>query len=163
MSTRKLILAWGPAVVWMGVIFFLSSRSTLPTLPRIVPDWAVKKSGHFIEYAILAMLLWRALRPTVPRSSPVTWAFALTALYALSDEWHQTYVPGRHGRLTDVVIDSAGALVGLVAVHLWYLGRNRAPAVHEGRRPVIGTGPVGTRDPEIADPTPSLVRRNNDP
>jgi VanZ family protein len=152
MSNRKLILAWGPAVVWMGMIFFLSSQSTLPTFPSIVPDRVAKKGAHFVEYATLAVLCWRALRQTIRAGNPATWAFALTVLYAMSDEWHQTFVPGRHGRLTDVLIDSTGAVVGLAAVHFWW---RRKVGAGSARRPApgIGTDPAGVRDPEVADGT----------
>ncbi len=147
---RKFVTAWGPAIAWMGVIFFLSSQPSLPAFPFAIPDKVAKKSGHFIEYAILAVLFWRALRRTLRAGNPTVWAFILTLLYAVSDEWHQTFVPGRHGRPMDVLIDGAGAVGGLIALFLWQ--RNKVGA-GSARRPAPGieANPVGVRDPETTD------------
>ncbi len=150
MTTRKIITAWAPVVVWMAVIFVLSSRSTLPTFPFIVPDKVAKKGGHVVEYAILAGLVWHALRQTTQTKHPAVWSFVITVLYAVSDEWHQTYVLGRNGRLLDVLIDSIGALTSLTVLEWWR--RNRSGA-GSARRPAPDQAgrPVGVRDPEIAD------------
>jgi VanZ family protein len=71
----------------------------------------VKKLGHMTEYAILTLLLEEAL-PS--RSIGLAWVFAV--LYAATDEWHQTFVPGRNGWFGDVVIDAAGAYAAMLAV-----------------------------------------------
>jgi VanZ family protein len=71
-----------------------------------------------IEYAILCALFWQALGFRRPG-----WAWSLTVLYAASDEFHQTFVPGRHGWYGDLVVDATGAL--LAALALW---RVRRPA-----------------------------------
>jgi VanZ family protein len=93
--------------------------------PTISPDSLetvllyARKCGHLAEYAILAMLLWRALRwhsedPRRPWRWPTVWlVLALAALYAASDEFHQTFVPTRVGCVRDVVIDTCGAALGL--------------------------------------------------
>lgn len=150
MKTRKIIVSWGPVVVWMGVIFALSSQPSLPRFPFVVPDKVFKKSGHFVEYAILAGLCWRALRQTGRTRYPAIWAFVITVLYATSDEWHQTFVPGRNGRPLDVLIDAAGALTSLTALHLWKRSQSGAGSA---RRPAPdqAASPASTRDPEIAD------------
>jgi VanZ family protein len=89
----------------------------------------VRKCAHLAEYAVLALLLWRALRkspgPGVPRWHwPVAGlVLALVALYAASDEFHQTFVPSREGCVTDVVLDAIGGALGLLC--LWAAGRWR--------------------------------------
>lgn len=150
MTTRKIITAWAPVVVWMAIIFVLSSRSTLPTFSFLVPDKVAEKGGHVVEYAILAGFVWRALRQTTQTKYPAVWAFAITVLYAVSDEWHQTYVPGRNGRSLDVLIDGAGTLASLTVLEEWR--RNRSGA-GSARRPAPDQAgrPAGVRDPEIAD------------
>ena len=106
-----------PLVLVMGTIYYLSSQSRLIDFEEGVGDVAFYKSAHFIAYAILAWLWWRAL--TAKRR--LTWgllgsAFVLTGLYGVSDEVHQLYVPGRHGQIFDVMVDLSGAFVMLLAL-----------------------------------------------
>ena len=99
-----------PPLALMALIFYLSSRSNLDSG---LGDWdlVLRKIGHAGVFGTLALLWWRALgrRGKWP-------AVAITVAYAISDEIHQTFVPLRHGTVTDVLIDSAGALI---AVALW--------------------------------------------
>jgi VanZ family protein len=87
----------------------------------------VRKTAHFIEYGILALLLWRARRRSVESiEHPWRWskagvALGATVLFAITDEWHQSFVPSREGSLRDVLIDSAGAAAALAG--WWWLGR----------------------------------------
>ena len=89
----------------------------------------VRKCAHLAEYAVLALLLWRALRkPPEPDAPPWRWSeaglvLALVALYAASDEFHQTFVPSRQGCVRDVLLDTAGGAFGLLC--LWAAGRLR--------------------------------------
>ena len=96
---------WLPAIAWATVIFALSG---IPTLTTGLGFWDVvlRKLAHATEYAILAALLLRAMRE-LP-------AWALAVVYAVSDELHQHFVPGRAGRPLDVAIDATGALVGVL-------------------------------------------------
>ena len=71
----------------------------------------IRKLAHFSEYALLGMLAFGALRVRGQHNAAVAWAFS--ALYACTDEFHQLFVHGRTGLITDVFIDSAGALVGI--------------------------------------------------
>jgi VanZ family protein len=107
--------AWGPALLWMSLIFFLSSRSTLPGPDDPLWNTLLKKAGHFLVYAVLARLYLRALEGTtgtLPRGAWIAWGLA--ALYALSDEVHQGFVPGRHPAIIDGLIDGAGAATALL-------------------------------------------------
>jgi len=87
----------------------------------------IRKCAHLTEYAILALLVWRALRKPVRKDvrpwrwSEAGYAILFVALYAASDEIHQFFVPHREGRFADVMIDTAGALFGMLA--LWFVGR----------------------------------------
>ena len=89
----------------------------------------VRKCAHLTEYAVLALLLWRALRkPSAQGRAPWRWsvaglALALAALYAASDEIHQAFVPSREASVLDVLLDTTGAAIGLVC--LWGIGRLR--------------------------------------
>jgi VanZ family protein len=96
---------WIPVVVWAAVIFAFSS---IPSLNSGLGTWdyVLRKGAHMTEYAILAMLLMRA-------TASYLWAFPLAVAYAVTDEFHQTFVRGRHGSPVDVAIDAVGALIGL--------------------------------------------------
>jgi VanZ family protein len=98
---------WAPVVAWAAVIFAFSS---VPSLNSGLGTWdlILRKCAHMTEYAILAVLLLRA-------TGAASWAFALTVAYAMTDEFHQVFVRGRHGSPVDVAIDAVGALIGLAA------------------------------------------------
>jgi len=100
-----MISRWLPVVVWAGVIFAFSS---VPSLSTHLGTWdlVLRKLAHMTEYAVLALLLLRATRS-------YAWALALAVGYACTDEFHQTFVRGRHGSPIDVAIDGLGALIGL--------------------------------------------------
>ena len=104
---QRVLRLWLPVVAWALVIFALSSVPHLGT-DLGVWDTILRKIAHTLEYAVLGALLTRALRrPGL--------AFLVAVLYAASDEFHQTFVPGRHGSPVDVAIDSIGIAVGVLA------------------------------------------------
>ena len=109
------LVAWAPAIAWAGLIFALSAQPGLRFAPDEGLDFVVRKLGHMAVFGILALLLWRALAATTAWRRPWAWAFALTTVYALTDELHQAFVATRHPSLVDVGIDAAGALIALVA------------------------------------------------
>lgn len=100
-------------LLWMAAIFVVSHRpsSELPAFG--LWDLLVKKSGHFLAYAVLAALAYRV---TLATKRPILWAMVITALYAASDEFHQTFVDSRQGSVLDVLIDCAGGVTGLYLV-----------------------------------------------
>jgi len=102
---------WLPALIVMGTIFWLSSQPS-DDLPDF--DWAdriVKKGGHILGYAILAWSYLRGL-DMQPRKRWLAWLLAM--IYAVTDELHQSFVPGRYSSVWDVVIfDNLGALISL--------------------------------------------------
>lgn len=126
MKTWKYALC---SVVWMSFIFILSS---LPG-DRLGPDTAtiifIKKTGHAVIFGVLAGLyLWtfkgrRSLGET--GRAFFSLSFVLTVLYAVTDEYHQSFTPGRHAAATDVVIDACGAFICLGSLYGIKLGEKR--------------------------------------
>ena len=116
MTTRsRLLTVWLPVFAWAAVIFAFSS---IPSLSSGLGTWdlILRKIAHLSEYAILGALLLRAIqRPAV--------AILAGGLYAVTDEIHQHFVRGRHAAWYDVVIDTIGVAIGVLA---WTrLGRRR--------------------------------------
>lgn len=136
MGKRKirLILSWSAVVFWMGVIFFLSHQPAsessdlssgitdviVHTMQNIAPFISIeedffhhfiRKSAHFTAYLLLGMLVIHALR--MPYRKGYIMAFLISVLYAMSDEFHQLFIPGRSGELRDIAIDSVGAATGI--------------------------------------------------
>ena len=134
---KSFLKYWLPLLIWLGVIFFGStsvmsaehtSRYIVPFLlwlnPGMSPKaiWTilvvVRKCAHVIEYTVLALLLWRALRsvPTLHAKSLMVFGAVLMgcALFAASDEFHQTFVKSRTPSVRDALLDVGGALVGLL-------------------------------------------------
>jgi VanZ family protein len=113
---RRQITSWIAVVGWAAVIFYLSSLSRLPPA---VSTWSLTKLAHIIEYAVLTLLLMRALDAHHLGRRRVLWMAALLAVaYAVTDEFHQSFVPNRHPSPLDIVIDfigiSAASLLGSV-------------------------------------------------
>ena len=102
-------------LIWMGVIFFFSS---LPQ-PQGSMEWSfellLRKLAHFFEYFTLCFLFyWSGIQRVKPRQALII-ALVGSLVYAISDEFHQSFVPGRHATLMDVSIDAFGiATMGLL-------------------------------------------------
>lgn len=97
----------------MGVIFLLSSlpADRIPDFGTI--DFLIKKGGHATGYALLALAYYFALPPRLSTGYRMVMALIMALLFALSDEYHQSFVEGRTSSLRDVLIDSGGALIAL--------------------------------------------------
>jgi VanZ family protein len=100
---------WGPVVAYAVVIFIVSSISQPPSLPEIVTD----KDLHGGLYAGFALVVLRALARRWERVTLLTvlGAIVVAVLYGISDEFHQSFVPGRTSDAADVVADGTGATV----------------------------------------------------
>jgi VanZ family protein len=120
---RRSALAWGPAIAWFALIFVLSSQPSLPS-PSHVSD----KQAHAVTYGVLAVLClmgitgWRWRRVA---GASLLAAFVIAVVYGVSDEFHQSFVPGRTPDVADVVADAVGAALALAAAWAWaiLLGR----------------------------------------
>ena len=99
---------WLPPLLLMGAIFFLSDQPSLNSGLGAI-DLIGRKLIHFAEYALLCFLWWRALVTVTSPGRAALLAFLLASGYAATDEYHQSFVDGRHGTPLDWAIDSAGA------------------------------------------------------
>jgi len=129
----QLLRGWLPALLVMFIIFLFSARthSELPNFYRA--DRIVKKSGHAIGYALLAAAYWRAFDFRQKR----WWlAWGLAVMYAVTDEFHQSFVPGRNPSMWDVLIfDNLGALVSIALLRRYKAQRSDSsgPIVEKGK------------------------------
>jgi VanZ family protein len=154
---RNFLKYWLPSLLWILVIYGASSdagsaqhssRIIAPIVRWLFPHLsgaevelivlAVRKCAHLVEYAVLAVLLWYALwKPAWKDPRPWSWTVArrallLVALYAATDELHQTFVPSRQGAVSDVAVDTCGGAAGLLmtaAVYKWQGRRRTRPAL----------------------------------
>jgi VanZ family protein len=121
---KRFLRYWLPPLAWMGLIFFLSAQSDLPHAPEPWFDTLLKKAGHAFAFGILAWLYLRVLKGRFSSVANLRLVSAgLAMLYAASDEYHQTFVPGRKGRLFDVGVDAAGVCGAMLLD--WWLERRR--------------------------------------
>jgi len=145
-ATGGLLKYWAPPIIWMSAIFFFSTDifsgdntgSVLYKIvgaiyPAVSPElfdlihFCIRKSAHFTVYAILALLLFRAFRSGGRSEGGARWrwrwalsSLLIVFLYALSDEYHQTFTRHRTPSIYDSLIDTSGAMTALVL--LWFLG-----------------------------------------
>jgi len=114
MTLTRLLLRWLPAFGLMAAIFTFSSlpASRIPHLGAL--DLLLKKGGHAIGYALLGLAYFFALPPRLNPWYRRGLALLMAVLFALSDEYHQSFVEGRGSTLTDVMIDGTGALLALL-------------------------------------------------
>ena len=135
-----LLRRWVPVAAWAAFIFLFSTSAfcadctgsfLVPVLAwcfpgrspeeiRLLHD-AVRKLAHFTEYAILAILWFRALRRGGWRLAAAQWmTFGAVTVYACSDEFHQSFVPNRTAAGMDVLIDMVGGATALLVLRWWY-------------------------------------------
>jgi VanZ family protein len=143
------VRTWLPPIAWMGLIFTGSTDSfssghtvqyIAPVLRWLFPGMAeptidlvvflLRKAAHLSEYAVLAALCWRALRGPL-RVAPRHWSWRaagltvlVSALWAATDEFHQSFTVTRTASVWDVLLDTTGAGLGLLV--LWALGTRRS-------------------------------------
>ena len=124
-SATDAVWVWGPAVFLMIAIFVFSSFSKLPVSLGGSSDLTI----HGVVYALLGILMVRALAGGTWRglnTNTLATAVLLTIFYGFTDEYHQSFVPGRVADIRDVIADALGACSGVVGVWLWgivFLGK----------------------------------------
>ncbi len=114
---KHILVLWGPPAFWMAAIFVVSGTpgKELPNFGSL--DYYVKKTGHALAYALLSVLFRRAIGW---QRRELAGAWLLAVLYALADEFHQSFVPGRHPSFVDAFgFDGVGAALGLFASWLY--------------------------------------------
>ncbi len=114
MTFRTVVLRWLPAIVMMVIIFVFSSlpSSRIPDYGSL--DTLIKKGGHALGYGLLGLSYFYALPKRLSKFYRVLTALLMAVLFALSDEYHQSFVRGRNSSLNDVLIDGFGATLALV-------------------------------------------------
>ena len=151
---KQLVKTWVAALLWIGLIAIEStdwlsaehtSRILYPLLHLLIGmDLAafavvhhyIRKCGHFVGYFTLSFFLFRAWRATLRLPWAPRWAlrwaaiaFFMSALVASLDEWHQTFIPSRTGRISDVMLDSIAALTAQVLIFLYLSWKPRSVTV----------------------------------
>jgi len=102
----------------MALIFFLSSRSTLPHAPGL-SGALTAIGGHLVAYAVLALLLaWGLGGGDLTGRQRLLLAFTIAVAYGVTDEFHQSFVPGRDANPVDLLLDAAGASTALAGATL---------------------------------------------
>jgi VanZ family protein len=157
---KSFLKYWLPVLIWIGLIFVGStdalsaeqtSRFLVPFLRWLDPQisfatiaaihFGLRKLGHLTEYAIFAALLWRALRRGTRLQAKMSILFLLAwlaaAIFAVTDEFHQSFVPSRTASPVDVMIDICGAMIGL-AICLVFAGGG-GKKVRRSDREIIDT------------------------
>src|SRR3989338_4518983 len=121
MKLKQFFIRWWPVLVWCGLIFIVSAMPINKSQEFSWLDFIFKKTAHVTEYAILFWLVFRAAsdRGRLYSKKIFVWSFVFSVLYAFSDEWHQTFVPGREGTLRDVGFDTLGILFSWIRVNGW--------------------------------------------
>jgi hypothetical protein len=109
------LAVWAPPLALMAVIFVLSAQPDLSSGLGAL-DLILRKIVHMAEYGLLLFLWWRALRDVAPARAALGLAFAVTLAYAASDEYHQSFVEGRHGTPVDVAIDAVGMVAAAALI-----------------------------------------------
>ena len=106
-------------ILWMGVIFYLSSIPNLQFSGSLAPfDYFFRTVAHIVEYAILAFL-WR-------RNLGKIETYTVAGLYAVFDEVHQSFVLSRSGQVSDVTVDAVGIWIGQMLYQYVHKNRNNS-------------------------------------
>lgn len=164
MTSNRFLHRLLPLCLWLVVIFSLSTHlgsatNTTSAISRFIQavapdvfarlsaaqldaiDFGIRKTAHFTEYAILAILFFRWYRTCRPRvaHSAAALAWGSATLYAASDEFHQVFVSGRTPKVGDVMIDSAGAFTAMLAA-AWIVRRctQSRTAATSSSEPLLG-------------------------
>lgn len=119
LNKLNILSYWLPPLLWMLLIFYLSSRPRFSITREFMFDFVIFKGLHIAEYALLYFLLFRAYFKSTHESQRLQgffFAFVVASLYAITDEMHQTLVPTREGRVRDIFIDLVGISIAYVFI-----------------------------------------------
>lgn len=118
-SPAEALVAWLAVLSWLCLIFWFSHQPSLTTNLGVW-DFFLRKAAHMVEFGALTFLIWRALRQHWLADRATLSLAGLAALaYALSDEYHQSFIVGRTATIRDVGFDLAGILITLALVLAW--------------------------------------------
>ena len=133
---NRIIFSWILLVIWMIFIFYMSAQPAdisnsqsgfvIKLLQSIGIDSSgnnidllttiVRKSAHFSEYAILGLLSYNVMKNYFTKKRARIVAVLIVFFYACSDEFHQLFVSGRAGKITDVIIDTSGGIFSVLVI-----------------------------------------------
>ena len=140
---KRKILPWALVILWMALIFLFSHQPATESaemssgITRIISNiikaiasnidlnqeslhHIIRKCAHFTIYLILGLLVHNALiGNNISTLKRILLAFLICVLYAVSDEIHQIFIPGRSGQISDVLLDSSGGLLGILILHIF--------------------------------------------
>jgi VanZ family protein len=144
---KKIVKYWIPVILWMGFTFLMStgllsgdntSHIIVPILRFLMPSISphqllllhavIRKLAHLTEYFVLSLLLFRAFRNDSAEEHPWRWVFSsiiILALFAASDEIHQSFVVTRTASIVDVGIDTLGGLLAQCMCIILHYARRR--------------------------------------
>lgn len=135
---KRKTLSWSLVILWMILIFYLSHQPAaksnglskeiagkiIEIVNKICPDLSLnarklnsitRKSAHFLAYMVLGFLVSKGIRSRgIYGAKNIVITLPICILYAVSDEFHQLFVLGRGGQVSDVILDSAGVIIGIV-------------------------------------------------
>lgn len=104
---------WLPVIIWEALIFYLSGIAGLELTNEPVANFVTRKSAHLIEYSILGFLLYRAFQFRRRKT-----AYYIGFVLAITDEFHQSFVPERTAKFSDLIFDGVGIYLGLLSYDL---------------------------------------------
>ncbi|OGM88994.1 hypothetical protein A2597_00355 [Candidatus Woesebacteria bacterium RIFOXYD1_FULL_46_19] len=117
---KRIIKLWLPPVIWAVVIFVFSARPVTPASQIFWQDFLLKKSAHVVEYAIFSVLVYRALKESgVRKYNAGLVAILIAVIYGATDEYHQSFTPGREPRVRDVFFDTIGSVLAIYWLWNW--------------------------------------------
>lgn len=133
---KKKLIKWLMLLLWMLVIFLFSSQphsgeATKSIIENIIPNiktnslldminFIVRKSAHVTEYFILALLTISLLKEYTKKERTILLSSIIFCfIYAMTDEYHQSFVPGRSSLFRDVLIDTSGSLIALLGYYFY--------------------------------------------
>ncbi len=136
MGNQKRFVYLGLVIIWCFTIFMFShqpgekTKETSDIISGPINenigggrDWGIfiRKGAHLFEYTLLAFLVMLLVSTSsLQLKYQIPFTFLFCVLYAISDEWHQTFIPGRYGNFTDVLIDAGGCIIGILIYLLIY-------------------------------------------
>lgn len=118
---RLVAYYWLPVLLWCAGIYYLSD---VPSLRSDLPggwDYVMRKLAHISEYAGLVFLFYRAASQGVGKRRAIAYAALFAFTFALSDEYHQSFIVGRSGNAVDVSIDSLGIFLAVLLIDKRFL------------------------------------------
>ena len=149
-SRGEKVVRWALVIGWMLLIFLLSHESAdgssarSGVLVQLLQDLGfggsadvlsaiVRKSAHGVAYAVLgSLVVWTLAAHHKVTKRLIAWSIAIACLYAISDEIHQEFIPGRSAEVRDVLLDTAGATVG-VSLCGWVLARRQSNVYNDDK------------------------------